>query len=310
MDQPTIGIALGGGGARGFAHIGVLQVLHEEGIPIHFVAGTSMGSMVGAMYAETLDPFVVEERFHEFIRTEAYQEIGLDQVVSKIDQDASFWDQLTSELRGRWALQMARSRLSLVKGDRLDDALKFLIQAETFEQCRMPLSIIATDLLTGQDVVFRSGDLRAAVRASSSVPGYLPPVESHSQLLSDGGITCPIPVKYVRESGVDIVIGVAVPPPIGISGPVENAIDLLTRAEQITSHYYSSTLMNEADIEILPEIENVQWNDFHRMTDMIQTGRDAAKKVVPTIRESMRQRIPWWQLIWQQISGESEKVAY
>lgn len=310
MEQPTIGIALGGGGARGFAHVGVLQVLHEEEIPIHVVAGTSMGSMVGAMYAETKNPFIVEERFNEFIRTEAYAQIGLDQVASKIDQDASFWDQLTSEIRGRWALQMARSRLSLVKPDQLIEALKFLIKADTFEQCKIPLSVVATDILTGQDVVFNTGDLRLAVRASSSVPGYLPPVQHEDHLLSDGGITCPIPVKYVRQSGIDIVIGVAVPPPIGISEPVENAIDLLTRAEQITSHYYSTTLMNEADIEILPEIENVQWNDFHRMTDMIQAGRDAAIQVVPVIKELMRQRIPWWQFIWQRLNRKTEEVAY
>jgi NTE family protein len=310
MEQPTIGIALGGGGARGFAHVGVLQVLHEEEIPIHVVAGTSMGSMVGAMYAETRNPFIVEERFNEFIRTEAYAQIGLDQVASKIDQDASFWDQLTSEIRGRWALQMARSRLSLVKPDQLIEALKFLIQADTFEQCQLPLNIVATDLSTGQDVVFATGDLRLAVRASSSVPGYLPPVQYNDQLLSDGGITCPVPVKYVRQSQVDIVIAVAVPPPITVTEPVENAIDLLTRAEQITSHYYSSTLMNEADIEILPEIQNVQWNDFHRMTDMIQAGRDAAIKVIPVIREMMRQRIPWWQLLWQRFNRRTEEAAY
>lgn len=302
MDQPTIGLALGGGGARGFAHIGALQVLHEENIPISFVAGTSMGAIVGAMYAESLDPFTVERKFREFVQTDTYREMNLEQVISKIDKDANFWDYITSEIRGHLVLQMARNRISLLKSDPLVHLLEALLTIETFEQCKIPFVAVATDLITGQDVVLRSGKLLLAVQASASIPGYLPPITIDEQMLCDGGITCPVPVKYAKESSVDLVIGIAVPPQIDAPRPLGHAVDLLSRAEQITSYYYSNTLMAEADIEIFPKTGAVQWNEFNQMTEMIQAGREATKSVIPAIREIIRQQIPWWQLLLQRIT--------
>ena len=288
---------MGGGGARGFAHIGVLQVLREAGYPIDFVAGTSMGAVVGAMYAETLNPLEIENRFVAFLESDAFRATGIPRLQARDDQEMSFWNQITSEIRGRLAINLAQSRQALIKSERLHRALEMLIRIRDFSECRVPMRIIATDILNGQDVVFNQGDLLLALGASSSVPGFLPPVHYNGQLLSDGGISCPVPVSYARPEQEMIVIGVAVPPPMKRSASLDNAIEIMSRAEQITSHYYSTSQMMHADVQISPKTENIMWSEFTRLPEMIEAGRDAAERALPVLEEVLHQHLPWWQRV-------------
>ncbi|MCF7805565.1 MAG: patatin-like phospholipase family protein [Candidatus Marinimicrobia bacterium] len=304
MEDTRIGLALGGGGARGFAHIGVLQVLHEAGYAIDTIAGTSMGAVVGAMYAETLDPYEVENRFLEFLESDAYEHTGIPRINAKEEQDASFWDQITSEIRGRLAVNLARSRKSLIKSERLKNAINTLLNIEDFSECQIPITILATDILNGEDVPISTGDLRQAVEASSSIPGFIAPIDYDGHLLSDGGISCPVPIKYARQSTDRVVIGVAVPPPIRSGTGLDNAIEIMTRAEQITSHYYSISQMNDADVKIYPDAEMIQWNDFTRMPEVVAAGRKAAEAALPVLESVLWQRKPWWRRIWQRFIGK------
>lgn len=292
-----LGIALGGGGARGFAHIGVLQILQENDIQVDFVSGTSMGSIVGAMYCETGDAFEVERRIRQFIESEEFNKTGIPQARDKVERKENFWDNLSSEIRGRIAVNIARKRTSLMKEERLHSAVDYLIQIEEFSQCKIPLTVLATDILNGQDVAFSTGDIKLAVEASSSVPGFLPPVKYNGYLLSDGGISCPVPVKYARQTPNTRVIAVAVPPPIDPNKPLENAIQIMTRAEQITSSYYTNTQVERADVSIYPETEDIQWNEFERMDDMIEYGRAAARVKISDIRGQQS----WIGAFWQKI---------
>lgn len=292
-----LGIALGGGGARGFAHIGVLQILQEHEIKVDFVSGTSMGSIVGAMYCETGDAFEVERRIRQFIDSEEFKKTGIPQARDKVERKENFWDNLSSEIRGRIAVNIARKRTSLMKEERLQSAVGYLIGIEEFSQCKIPLTVLATDILNGQDVAFSTGDIKLAVEASSSVPGFLPPVEYNGYLLSDGGISCPVPVQYARQTRNTAVVAVAVPPPIKASASLENAIQIMTRAEQITSSFYTNTQVERAEVSIFPESEDIQWNEFERMDDMIEYGRAAARAKIADIR---RQK-GWIGSLWRKL---------
>jgi len=295
MAQVKTGLALGGGGARGFAHIGVLQVFQEAGITIDYLAGTSMGAVVGAMYAENLDAFQVENRWKKFVQSDTYRQIGIPQLVTTEEKETGFWDQITSEIRERMAMNMARSRRSIIKSDRLTNAIKALITNDNFSRCRIPLTVLATDLLTGNDVPISSGDLHWAVTASASIPGFLPPVESDGKLLSDGGISCPVPVQYAGETESTVIIGVGVPPPSDYPAMPENAVDVINRAEQITSLHYTKKLMESADFQIYPELENVHWYEFERMEEIIAAGREKTEQLLPDIRKHLKKKVSWWQ---------------
>lgn len=310
MAQPKIGLALGGGGARGFAHIGVLQVLQEAGIRVDSVAGTSMGAVVGAMYTETLDAFQVEERWKEFIESETYQSMGIPRLVTQEDKETGFWDQVASGLKERYAMNLARNRVALIKSERLRRAIEQLISIADFSQCRIPLTVVATDLINGDDVPISTGDLHMAVTASSSIPGFLPPLAYDGRLLSDGGVSCPIPIRYARRSEDTVVIGVGVPPPESFPSPPENALEIFNRAEQITSRRYSRMQMQEADVAIFPELENVHWYEFERMQEIMKAGRHSAEVILPALNRKLLGRLPVWQKIWIALTGADVRRYY
>jgi len=297
MKSPELSLALGGGGARGFAHIGVLQVLQEAGYTPARITGTSMGAIIGAMFAETLNAQEVEHRFHRFMETDTYWQTGIPRIVGRKNQEASFWNQMVSQIRGRLAINIAESRQSIIKRERLRDALGALLSARDFSDCRIPFTAMATDLHTGRNFPLRSGDLLTAVEASAAVPGFLPPVEYQGALLSDGGIGCPIPVDYLDNPEDSIVIAVGVPPGIHNKTPMDNAIDIINRAEQITTHYYSMTQARRADITILPSTEHIAWNEFHRIDEVLNAGRDAGSQMLKELEHHRFLRQPWWRKI-------------
>lgn len=310
MTQPKIGLALGGGGARGFAHIGVLQVLQEAGIRLDYLAGTSMGAVVGAMYAESLDAFQVEDRWKEFLESETYQSVGIPQLVTQDDKETGFWDQVASGLKKRYAMNVARNQVALIKSERLRRAVEHLITIPDFSQCRLPLTVVATDLISGEDLPITSGDLHQAVTASSSIPGFLPPITYDGRLLSDGGVSCPIPIRYARGSKSTRVIGVGVPPPAIFPSPPENALEIFNRAEQITSRCYSRMQMQEADVAIFPELENVHWYEFGRMQEIIQAGRHGTEALLPVIDRMLFGSLPVWQKTWIALTGADVRRYY
>jgi len=297
MKRPRIGLALGGGGARGFAHIGVLQVFQQAGIAVDCIAGTSMGAVVGAIYAETLDAREVEQRFADFLNSKDYQQVGIPRLITQEEKEAGFWDQFTSNIRERMAVNMARNRKSIIKSKRLQKAVKHLISIESFDECRIPLTVLATDLLNGGDVPLTSGDLYKAVTASASIPGFLPPVPLNGRLLSDGGTSCPVPVRYARGVEPTVVVGVGVPPPISRPADLENALEIINRAEQITSLHYSRMQMQEAEFQIYPEMNNVHWYEFERMPEIIEAGKITAETLLPQLEKLLADQVSWWQRV-------------
>jgi NTE family protein len=236
--RPKIGLALGGGFARGIAHIGVLRVLEENQIPIDLIAGTSVGALIAATYASgtSLDEMErqgSDTRFHDF---------------------------------GRWTL----SRMGMASNDRLEHYLRKFTPAEFFSQMKMPLSIVATDLMTGTSVHFTEGEIGPALRASCAYPGLFLPVEYRGQILVDGFLTETVPAEAARELGADIVIGVH-----------------LSRSFSIIQTAAAQLWHTDVDVLIEPEVHHIQWDEFVKTPQLVAAGETAARAALPKIRAAL-----------------------
>jgi len=289
-ENNKIGLVLGGGGARGLGQIGVLKALKKQSIPVHMVAGTSIGAVIGAMYAATLDPDWIENKFKEFIDSEAYKRIGLHRLIPTSQPNSSIFQTAATYMKNQIIINLANDRLGILKQERLSEIIEYLLPVKTFEELKIPFSCLAVDLNSGEDVVFNSGNLIEAIVASSAIPGYIPPIEKNGMLLTDGAVSCPVPVKTVRKMGADFRISVDV----GLNHfePLKNPnlLQVLGRAEQITSTRLGEVKSEKADITIRPDTMNVFWAEFDKIDQLVKLGAEATEKLFWEIRDNLKKK--------------------
>lgn len=263
--RPRIGLALGGGGARGLAHLGVLRVLEQERIPIDLVVGTSVGSLIGALYADS--GRVLDAEFHAI-------------TVDKSD----FFDY------GALALLSG----GLAKGEGIERFLTTHLAHATLESLAVPFGAVATELATGRTVVFERGSVARAVRASSAIPGVFAPVDIEGVLYVDGGVTEPVPARVARKKGAEIVIAVAIP--AAVNGEVgSNPVAVAMQAVALMSAEIAKLRSAEADVVIRPEVGDVAYDDFSQKKRLIEAGEAAARAALPELRaaiQSKSRRVP------------------
>jgi NTE family protein len=249
--RPKVGVALGGGFARGIAHIGVLRVLEQYEIPIDYIAGTSVGALIAAAYASgtSLDEMGRQgslTRFRDF---------------------------------GRWTL----SRMGMASNERLEDFLHRFTEAKNFQQMKIPLAIVATDLLTGESVHFRKGEISPALRASCAYPGLFLPVEYDGHFLVDGFLTEQVPAPAVREMGADVVISVHLEPGLLDTKP-RNTIEVISRAFSIIQTVANQPWRGLTDVLIEPGVHHVLWDEFVKTPQLIAAGEEATHAAMPQIK--------------------------
>ena len=291
MDKKEICLALGQGGARCMAHIGVLQILQEEGIRVKKISGTSAGAIVGAVFSETEDAFETEERFRTLLKSEAYEKSGMDNLKAHNVNGVSFWEQITTRIKGMIALNLAQSKRGILQNLNFKKCLKVLIHGNDFSHLRVPFSAMATDLVSGYSVEITSGNIITALNASAAIPGFFPPVPWNEHLLVDGAVCCPVPVEHCRIHEHDVTVAVHVPAAINPDYYPENALDIMVRAEEINMRNLDQIKTSRADIKIFPDTKDVGWNELHRLDEMITSGRTAAKKALPQVLESIASRM-------------------
>ncbi|MGC2322466.1 MAG: patatin-like phospholipase family protein [Terriglobales bacterium] len=257
---PGIGLALGGGFARGLSHIGVLKVLEQEKIPVSFIAGTSVGALIGAVYASGVCPKEMEEiagliRFRHF---------------------------------ARWTV----SRLGFASNDRMTTMLQRFLKVKTFEELRIPLAVIATDFVSGEPVVFRSGELIGPVRASCAYPGMFLPVTLNGRTLVDGMLAYSVPTTPLREMGAERVLAVYLKAHWVNPGPPRSVFDVIGQCFSIAQTKMCSLWQADADVIMEPEVQDFGYDSFDRAPALVRAGEEAARRALPRIRQFLQQPAP------------------
>ncbi|QIK39259.1 BamA/TamA family outer membrane protein [Caldichromatium japonicum] len=290
-ERPKIGLALSGGGARGAAHIGVLKVLEALQIPIDYIAGTSMGAIVGGLYAIGLSPAEIEQIVAEIDWTEIFN----DQADRPSQRMRHKFEDRNTLIQTRPGVQEDKRKVNLtpalIQGQKLDLALRrYTLPArriQNFDQLRIPYRAVATDVVTGEAVILDKGDLATAIRASMAVPAVFAPVEIGDRLLVDGGLAMNLPVSIVRTMGAEIIIAV------DVSGPRrerEEITDVFSMLDQIASLItWRNTqeqieTLSPRDILITPALgSEVLANEFTKMPRAISLGEQAARALHPRL---------------------------
>jgi len=254
-DELKVGLALGGGGARGAAHIGVLTELEESNIPVHCIAGTSAGSLVGALYASGLTP---------------------DQI-------------LTLALKTTWRdlVHLTLPRVGLVNANRMEMLLNELLLESNIEDLGLPFAAVACDLLTGKEVVLDRGNAATAVRASCSIPGIFVPVPLGDVLLVDGGVVNGVPVNVARLLGANFLIAVKLHDQVAPAEHLDNIFSIMAQSLEIMQR---SQQMEKPDVLVLPDLRNHHIGDLSKTMNAYNAGREAAKKAIPKILRLIEKR--------------------
>jgi len=256
--RPGIGLALGGGFARGFAHLGVLKVFQKYNIRVSHIAGSSVGSVLGAAYASGA-PL---ERIIETCRTLRFRDIA------------------------RWRV----SRLGLASNHRLAALMERVFGSRQFEDLKIPLAVVATDLATGEPAVFTQGNLVDAIRASCAFPGLFEPVQIGTRCLADGGLVAPVPTQAARFIGAQIVVGVSVGMQDGHRGTPTNIFQVVSRAVSAAQKHQLELWERHADLVLRPDVQFLAWDDFARADEAIEAGAAAALRALPRIENLLEKK--------------------
>lgn len=256
VQRPRVALVLGGGAARGFAHIGVIRVLEQEKIPVDLIVGTSVGSLIGALYAHEQNSFELEWTAFELTRD----------------------DVLDYALLG--------ASLGPIRGERLEQFVTRRIPVANIESLRVPFVAVATDLNRGTRVLLDRGPLARAIRASCAIPGVFQPVEHQGRLLVDGGTVDNLPAAVARERGADIVIAVDISQNV-VNYNISNLVDVTLQAVHIMFSENVARGRREADVLIAPAVGAVPMLDFTQKKRLMQAGMDAARDALPLIHAAI-----------------------
>lgn len=299
--RPKVGLALSSGAARGVAHLGVIKVFEKENIPIDMIAGTSIGAMVGGIYASGM---------------------GIEEM-EKIALDVN-WKQL---LR---LTDLALPTTALINGQKVEEFINLLVGNKTFDDTRIPFTAVATDAVSGKEVALTKGCITNAIRASISTPAILPPVKKDSKLLIDGGVINPLPTDVVRKMGADVVIAVNLMTEASVKNRFSSSaktsdggeiiteeikkkgfpevvrsrmissvkkklrfptvFQLVMRSADLMQVELSQTKIQFADLVIAPQIDDVSFFDFYKAKNIIMLGERAAERAVPDIKKILEEQ--------------------
>jgi len=280
-----IGLALGGGGARGFAHIGVIKVLKHEKIPIDIIVGTSSGSLIGGAYASGTTPEELERKINEYLNSEEYKSSAIRAIEKAHDDEhVPLTHKIQGFLQNKFLLLQAMFKPGVLSAKEFRSMIDFFIPDISIQDTLIPFRAVSTDLISGEQIICSKGSLREAIMASSSVPGAIEPREDRGRLLSDGGIISMVPVNAARSEGADIVIAVNIARGIFSDEKLETAQEICDRAADITSYYLTRCELAKADVTIRPKVGNLHWSNFSHAGNLIAEGEKAALESIPDIR--------------------------
>jgi NTE family protein len=275
--DPTRVLALSGGGARGMAHVGVLEHLDRIAMRPELVTGTSIGAVVGALYCMRGSSEGLEARARDLFESELFEKLDLDELIDDEEGVRDSFEEFSRKTKILFTLTKMVRRISVVEPGFMEDVMDHLYGDITFADLEIPFVAVATDLYSGEDVALSEGKVAPAVRASTAIPGVFPPVPMDGMLLVDGFITknVPVPEPGQPPNRAD-VIAVDVQRGLRAEGPFEHGIDVVSRAEWIMQLQLNRVYLEQADLVLVPDVRDVHWADFSRIDELIVAGRLSA----------------------------------
>lgn len=289
-------LALGGGGARGIAHLGAMEVLRGLGVRVEHIVGVSIGSLAGSLCALNEDISDVQKRVTDLVTSEKFQEQQSKMFATAPATDEpsasgmfAWWNQMSRFLGARRRMLDLIRRPSLLPATFIQDIITALLPDIDIRDARIPLTIVALDLQTGEQIALTRGSLRSAVLASTAIPGIFPPVDIDGRQLVDIGVIDALPVAVASEYGSDLTIAVDVGANVEPSPPLTTAKDIFLRINDLTERHVRRYTRGMADLVIRPPVAGRPWYDFSKPLELIECGRVATRQAF--FREFARQTV-------------------
>src|SRR2546426_1240489 len=286
-------VVLGGGGSRGLSHLGVLQVLEREGIPLHSIVGTSVGAIVGCSYALDPDATGVTRRALAYLKSSAFRSATFKKVLLKSQSmETNFFKNLFSGIQKSYVFSNLLRKPSIFPAERLEEVIADLVPDKDFSDTLIPFAVPALDIRSGREVLITKGSLRKAVLASCSLPGFFPPVELDGMLLADAGVIGPVPVNAAAaEFKPSFIVAVDITSqldeaPIGMRG-----LDAILRVEAIAGKRLNDIELSSAHVVIRPQVGKKYWSDFSEFDELISQGIQAAEEKLPEVQAHFKKKL-------------------
>ena len=277
-----IGIALGGGGAKGLAHIGVLEVLEDNGIKPHFVAGTSIGSIIGGIYALDGTAAHLKEKAINMINSEEFKDFGLDEFYKESD---NILEKFKKEVFEKFYIGRLLFKKAHIKTDAAKKMFNNLFGDKTFSDCKITFTCNALDIQSGDEVIFKHGPLAEAVWSSCAIPGIFPPFVKNNSILVDGGVIDNIPVGPVMELGAGIIIAIYLGNLPEFKEQPDTGFQISRRAQSFIRYHLDQKILEPVDLVITPDVHDFHWADFAAVDELIKIGRQAAEDNIMKVKK-------------------------
>lgn len=287
--EPKVCLALGGGAARGLAHLGVLKVFEDAKVQIDMIAGTSLGALIGGLYALQPDAEYWINRVEQYLRSFRSRKTRLE-FVRRLEQPDSknhgFFSDMANLIRKGYFWGITATKPAFISEKEYEEFIYPLIPDKKIEDTKIPFSCVATDIRNGRRIVYNNGSLRRAISASCALPGIFPPVADGDMLLVDGGWVERVPVQCARDMGAGIVVAVDVSSEIGRFED-KFGLDVVMRADAVSRIYLNQLLLRDADVVIHPAVGATHWADFSNTQDLYRQGETAAREKLMSVRTAV-----------------------
>jgi len=286
-----IGLALGGGGARGLAHLGILKVLEDNKVPIHCISGTSMGAIIGACYAVEPDIRFVDAKVRKVLSGSLFADLKIDMFSNTDKENVKGFLPRTKALIIDGIMRIiGEAKYSYLPEAKLEQFINLLLPDIDIKETELCFSCVATDLTNGKEKIFDRGSLRRTVLASSAIPGVFPPVEIDGIYYNDGGSVDVTPVKAAGELGADFIIACDVKSKVMRWEKPEKANEILNRSNYITGSLLNEYNLRGAAVVVAPAVKHIHWTGFDKIDFLSQKGLEAAEEKMPEIRKAYGKR--------------------
>jgi NTE family protein len=287
-----IGLAIGGGGARGLTHIGILRVLEKEKIPIYCIAGTSMGAIIGACYAVEPDINLLESRIREILTGPLFSRMRLDFYGDrKLNPKKGLLSKTKSFIVDGYLHFVRETSFSFLPLEKLEQFINILLPDIKISDTKIPFACVATDLTNGRERIFTQGALRKCILASSAIPGLFPPVNIDGIYYNDGGSVNVTPINAAKRLNADYIIACDVKSRIMRWEKPEKAKEIIARSNYITGTLLNMINLKKADIIISPAVKHIHWTGFNKIDFMIEKGERAALQRIWRIKAAIKYKI-------------------